>query len=211
MMSSVDPLVKALLAEAHETADQIILKAREKVRDTLLEQEKKGGDKAKEMVELIEANAQKKVIMNKQRYTATAEIKAEWSILEKEHAMVDKVLSRVNTELHNLIKEKPDDYLHVLESLIVEGGIILEVSDLEVILNERDSNLPLDLGKLGQKIGEKTGVKITIIKSAKKIDAMGGAVIQTPDGKIVLNHTFEGMMNSSKNEIRFKIAQILFK
>ena len=50
-MSSVDPLVKALLAEAHETADQIILKAREKVRDTLLEQEKKGGDKAKEMVE----------------------------------------------------------------------------------------------------------------------------------------------------------------
>ena len=39
-MSSVDPLVKALLAEAHETADQIILNARKKVRDTLNEQEK---------------------------------------------------------------------------------------------------------------------------------------------------------------------------
>ena len=210
-MSSVDPLVKALLAEAHETADQIILNARVKVRDTLNEQEKKGGDKAKEMVKLIEANAQKKVTINKQQYTASAELKAEWLILEKEHAMVDKVLSRVNTELHNLIKEKPDDYLHVLESLIVEGGIILGVPDLEVILNERDSHLPLDLGKLGQKIGEKTGLKITITKSAKKIDTMGGTIMQTPDGKIVLNHTFEGMMNSSKNEIRFKIAQILFK
>ncbi|MCK5346616.1 MAG: hypothetical protein KAR20_24570, partial [Candidatus Heimdallarchaeota archaeon] len=147
-MSSVDPLVKALLAEAHETADQIILNARKKVRDTLNEQEKKGGDKAKEMVKLIEANARKKVKINKQRYTASAEIKAEWLILEKEHAMVDKVLSRVNTELHMLIKEKPDDYLHVLESLIVEGGIILGVSDLELFLNERDSHLPLDLGKL---------------------------------------------------------------
>ena len=210
-MSSVDPLVKALLAEAHETADQIILNAREKVRDTLLEQEKKGGDKAKEMVKLIEANARKKVTINKQQYTASAEIKAEWLILEKEHAMVDKVLSRVNTELHNLIKEKPDDYLHVLESLIVEGGIILEVPDLELFLNERDSHLPLDLGKLGQKIGEKTGLKITITKSTKKIDTMGGAIMQTPDGKIVLNHTFEGFFQSSKNEIRFKIAQILFK
>jgi vacuolar-type H+-ATPase subunit E/Vma4 len=210
-MASVDPLAKALLAEAHETADQIILNARKKVRDTLNEQEKKGGDKAKEMVKLIEANAQKKVTINKQRYAASAELKAEWSILEKEHEMVDKVLSRVNTELHNLMKEKPDDYLHVLESLIVEGGIILGVSDLEVILNERDSNLPLDLGKLGLKIGEKTGLKITIIKSAKKIDAMGGAVIQTLDGKIVVNHTFEGMLSTSKNEIRYKIAQILFK
>jgi len=210
-MSSVDPLVKALLAEAHETADQIILNARKKVRDTLNEQEKKGGDKAKEMVKLIEANARKKVTINKQQYTASAEIKAEWLILEKEHQMVDKVLSRVNTELHNLIKEKPDDYLHVLESLIVEGGIILGVPDLELFLNERDSHLPLDLGNLGQKIGEKTGLKITITKSAKKIDAMGGAIMQTPDGKIVLNHTFEGMLNSSKNEIKFKIAQILFK
>jgi len=83
-------------------------------------------------------------------------------------------------------------------------------TDLEVILNERDSNLPLDLDKLAEKIGEKTGKKINVTKSAKKIDAIGGAIIQTTDGKIVMNNTFEAMLNNSEREISFKITQILF-
>jgi vacuolar-type H+-ATPase subunit E/Vma4 len=92
----------------------------------------------------------------------------------------------------------------------VEGGIILGATDLEVILNGRDSTLPLDLDKLAEIIGEKTGKKTNITKSAKKIDAIGGVIIQTTDGKIVLNNTFEGMLNNSESEIRFKIAQTLF-
>ncbi|MCK5346406.1 MAG: hypothetical protein KAR20_23510 [Candidatus Heimdallarchaeota archaeon] len=208
-MTSVNPLVEALLAEAHEAAKKIIQNAREKLRDTLNEQQKKGEDKAREVVKAIDAKTQKDLVINKLRQTASTEIKAKSMILQKEHAMIDNVLNQVNDELRRLIKT--DEYLPVLESLIIEGGIILESPDLELFLNEQDSTLPLDLGKLGKKIGDKTGMNVTIKKSAKNIDAMGGAIIHTTDGKIVLNHTFEGMMKNSKNEIRLKIAQILFK
>ncbi len=106
--------------------------------------------------------------------------------------------------------DKTEKYVHVLENLIVEAGIIVDATDLEMILNERDSILPLDLDKLAEKIGEEAGTKINITKPSKKIDAIGGAIIQTTDGKIVMNNTFEGMLKNSESEIRFKIAQILF-
>jgi vacuolar-type H+-ATPase subunit E/Vma4 len=129
-------------------------------------------------------------------------------ILEKKHALIENVLNQVKDELRTLTKT--DKYFHVLENLIVEAGVIVGATDLEVILNERDSTLSLDLDKLAEKISEKMGIKTKLTKTAKKIDAIGGAIIQTTDGKIVMDSTFEGRLNNFKNEIRFKISQILF-
>ncbi|MHA1521432.1 MAG: V-type ATP synthase subunit E [Promethearchaeota archaeon] len=206
---SVNPLIEALLTKAHETAEKIILNAKKKVKDTLKEQQNKGGDKAREVVMSIDTKAQNDFMTNMLRKTASSEIKAKWMILEKEHALIDNVINQVRDELRLLIKK--EEYLQILENLIVEGGIILEAPELEIILNERDSTLPLDMGKLGKIIGEKSSLNIKITKSAKKIEAIGGAIIQTTGGKIVVNNTFEGMLKNSESEIRYKIAQILFK
>ena len=207
-MTSADALIEALLSEAHETAEKIIQNVKKTVQVTLEEQRKKGRERAREIVISIDKKAQNDSVIVQLRDIATAESKAKWLILKKKHALIENVLNQVKDELYTRIKT--DKYANVLENLIVEGGIILGVTDLEVILNERDSTLPLDLDKLAEKIGEKTGKKTKITKSAKKIDAIGGAIIQTTDGKIVMNNTFEGMLHNSESEIRFKIAQILF-
>ncbi len=207
-MTSADTLIKALLFEAHETAEKIIQDVKKTVQGTIEEQRKKGRERARGIVISIDKKAQNDSEIIKLRDTASAESKAKWLILEKKHALIENVLNQVKNELRTLIKT--DKYVHVLENLIMEGGIIVGAIDLEVILNERDSTLPLDLDKLAEKIGEKTGIKTKITKSAKKIDAIGGAIIQTTDGKIVMNNTFESIINYSESEIRFKIAQILF-
>jgi len=207
-MTSAEALINALLSDAHETAEKIIQNVKKTVQVTLEEQRKKGRERAREIVISIDKKAQNDSVIVQLRDIATAESKAKWLILKKKHALIENVLNQVKDELYTRIKT--DKYANVLENLIVEGGIILGVTDLEVILNERDSTLPLDLDKLAEKIGEKTGKKTKITKSAKKIDAIGGAIIQTTDGKIVMNNTFEGMLHNSESEIRFKIAQILF-
>ena len=207
-MTSADALIEALLFEAHETAEKIIQDVKKTVQGTLEEQRKKGRERARGVVISIDKKAQNDSVITKLRDTASSESKAKWLILEKKHALIENVLNQVKDELLKMIKT--DKYIHVLENLIVEGGIIVGAIDLEVIMNERDSTLPLDLDKLAEKIGEKTGIKTKITKSAKKIDAIGGAIIQTTDGKIVMNNTFEGMLKNSESEIRFKIAQILF-
>lgn len=207
-MTSADAFIEALLSEAHETAEKIIQNVQKTVQGTLEEQRKMGRERAREIVISIDKKAQNASAIIKLRDIASAESKARWLILEKKHELIENVLNQVKDELHALIKT--DKYIHVLENLIVEGGIIVGVTELEVIFNERDSILPLDLDKLAEKIGEKTGTKTNITKSSKKIDAIGGAIIQTTDGKIVMNNTFESMLNNSEREIRFKITQILF-
>jgi len=207
-MTSADALIEALMSEAHETAEKIIEDVKKTVQGTLEEQRKKGRERAREIVISIDKKAQNDSLIIQLRNKTSAESKAKWLILEKKHELIENVINQVKDELRTAIKT--DKYLHILENLIVEGGIILDVTNLEVILNERDSILPLELDKLAERISEKTGIKTKITKSEKKIDAIGGAIIQTTDSKIVMNNTFEGMLNNSKSEIRFKIAQILF-
>lgn len=290
-MTSTDAIIDALLSEAHETAENIIQNAKKTVHDTLEEQRKKGRERAREIVTSINKKAQNESVIIKLRDTASAESKAKWLILEKKHALIENVLNQVTDELLTLIET--DKYLHILENLIVEGGTILDTTDLEVILNERDSTLQLDLDKLAEKIGERTGKKTIITKSEKIIDVIGGVIIQATgedkprdfyadnpslkliaetntitkfkkvykayaekqilpniedvfklkvledilnnfkkiksledriselsvkstsaimlgNGKIVMNNTFESMLNNSESEIRFKIAQTLF-
>ena len=207
-MTSADALIEALLSEAHETAEKIIKDAEKTVQNTLEEQRKKGRERARERVISIDNKAQTDSVIINLRDTASAESKAKWLTLEKKHVLIENVLNQVKEELRARIKT--DKYVHVLENLIVEGGIIVGETDLEVILNERDSTLPLDFDKLAEKIGEKIDKKTKITKSTIKIDVIGGAIIQTSDGKIIMNNTFEALLNNSEKEIKFKIAQILF-
>jgi vacuolar-type H+-ATPase subunit E/Vma4 len=207
-MSSPDALIEALLSQARKTAEKIIQDAKKTVQDTLKEQQKKGRESAQEKVILIGQKAQNNAVINKLRDKASTESKANWLILEKKHALIENVLNQVKDELQTRIKT--DKYVQVLENLIMEGCINIGETDLEVILSERDSTIPLDLNKLAENVGEKTGLKTKISKSAKKIDTIGGAIIQTIDGKIILNNTFEGMLKYSEREIRLKIAQTLF-
>ena len=207
-MTSADALIEALLSEARETAEKIIQDAKKTVQDTLKEQRKKGRESAREKVILIGQKAQNDAVINKLRDKASTESKANWLILEKKHVLIENVLNQVKDELRTQIKS--DKYVHILENLIVEGCINIGETDLEVILNERDSTIPLDLDKLAENVGEKTGLKTMITKSAKKMDAIGGAIIQTTDGKIIIDNTFEGMLKYSESEIKLKIAQTLF-
>ena len=207
-MTSADALIEALLSEARETAEKIIQDAKKTVQDTLKEQRIKGRESAREKTILINQKAQNDVVINKLRDKASTESKANWLILEKKHLLIENILNQVKDELRTLIKS--DNYIQVLENLIVEGCINIGETDLEVILNEKDSTIPLDLDKMAEIVGEKTGLKTIITKSAKKIDAIGGAIIQTINGKIIINNTFEGMLKYSEREIRLKIAQTLF-
>jgi vacuolar-type H+-ATPase subunit E/Vma4 len=176
---SADAIVEALLSEANETAEKIIKDTKKTAQNTLEEQRKKGRERAKEIVISIDKKAQNDSKIIKLRNTVSAENEAKWLILEKKQALIENILNQVKDELSTLIKT--DKYIHVLENFIVEGGIIVGKTDLDVILNERDSTLPLDLDKLAEMISKKTGKMTKITKSQKNIDAMGGAIIQTSD------------------------------
>ena len=207
-MTSVDVLIDAIITEAHETAEKIIQDAKEKALIILEEHRKKGQEQATEEVHSIGVNTRQECTIEYLRKTADAELKAKWMVLEKEHALVNKVLNDVKEELSKLIET--NQYIQILENLIVKGGISLGSPYIDVLLNTRDSSLPIDLNKLADQVNKKTGRHIHFTKTQYHIDTIGGVMLQTTDGKIVLDNTFEGIMKNSKSEIRYEIGQILF-
>jgi vacuolar-type H+-ATPase subunit E/Vma4 len=179
---SSDTLIETLLEEANIKAKNIIREAKALVQGRIEESRKRGKQRVMESIILINKKAQGDSALIKVRDMAKAQSKAKWLVLEKKHKLIESVLKRVKDELINLINT--ERYVHVLENLIVEGSIIVGARNMEVILGERDSSLPLDFDKISARVREEMGTKTKISKSEKKIDTIGGAIIQTIDRSI---------------------------
>jgi V/A-type H+-transporting ATPase subunit E len=93
------------------------------------------------------------------------------------------------------LSEIPDDrYNTIITQLMREGKKKLGSSCGVVISGERDR----EMAKM-----EKVPVKGIIATS-------GGVILQSEDGKIAIDNTFEGILKRKRNTIRIEVGQLLF-
>jgi len=187
---------KAIIKEAKKSAEMLIEKQRKLARHSA----------EKEVYSLLK-RAENAVAVIKGKVTTDIKRQAGWLVLSEKERLVTSVLSEVKNRLVNL--QKSEEYLPVLERLIVDAGIVLDGGTLEVVLNENDSSLPLKLNRLEEKIADGTGVK-TRLKISKQQTKAVGVIVKTVDGKIFVDNTFEAILSRRERELRLKIARILF-
>ncbi len=209
MESEMHGIVDRILDDSRKKAKSIIKEAR-KSADMMLEKQKesarqKAGEKVSSMLKKTESD------LATIRGTVFTDVrrKASWTVLYEKERLVTSVLDEVKTKLEALSQSKK--YISILESFVVDAGTVLGGGTLEVLLNKRDLTLPLKLNVLAKTIAEKTGKKTQLKLSKQKIEAFGGAVVKTVDGKIVADNTFEAILKRREKELRFKIAKILFR
>jgi vacuolar-type H+-ATPase subunit E/Vma4 len=209
MESEMHGIVDRILDDSRKKAKSIIKEAR-KSADMMLEKQKesarrKAGEKVSSMLKKTESD------LATIRGTVFTDVrrKASWTVLYEKERLVTNILDEVKTKLEALSQSKK--YISILETFIVDTGTILGGGTLEVLLNKRDSTLPLKLNVLAKAITEKTNKKTQLKLSKQKIEAFGGAVVKTVDGKIVADNTFEAILKRREKELRFKIAKILFR
>jgi len=209
MESEMHGIVDRILDDSRKKAKSIIKEAR-KSADMMLEKQKesarrKAGEKVSSMLKKTESD------LATIRGTVFTDVrrKASWTVLYEKERLVTNILDEVKTKLEALSQSKK--YISILETFIVDTGTILDGGTLEVLLNKRDSTLPLKLNVLAKAITEKTNKKTQLKLSKQKIEAFGGAVVKTVDGKIVADNTFEAILKRREKELRFKIAKILFR
>jgi len=140
---------------------------------------------------------------------ANGKIEANWVILSKKETWIDNVLNEAKNELKILTQSKK--YLPILEKLITEAGIILGGKELEVSMNKQDSTLPVKLDNIAKEISEKTGFKTKLRLSKEKLKVIGGAIVRTANGKVIMDNTFDDILVRREKDLRFEIAKILFK
>jgi vacuolar-type H+-ATPase subunit E/Vma4 len=207
-MESTRVITEMILEEAKKTAEHIVQEAQKSAEETVEKQRQLGVQKANESAQLVFKKAESEVELNKLRSMANAKIKANWVILSKKEAWIDNVLNEAKNKLRILTESK--EYISILEKLITEAGVILGGKELEVLLNEQDSALPLKLDDLAKEISERTGFETKLRLSEEKPKVIGGAIVRTANGKVIMDNTFDDILRRREKDLRSEIAKILF-
>jgi len=208
MKEETQRITDQILVDAREDAKSIVVEARKSAEMMIEEQRELGRQKAAERVTSILRKAKDEADVARGMVFTSIRRKAGWMVLSEKEQMIRKILDEAKTRLTALTRT--ERYVSELERLIVDAGIALGGGELEVVLNEHDSNLPINVKAMSKAISEKTANKTELELSSKRIKASGGAVVRTADGRVILDNTFEDMLRRREGDLRLKIANILF-
>ena len=204
----VQRITDQILQNARESAKSILIKAHKSVEMMIEKQKELARQNSLDEVSPILIKGEDEAEANRKTIIADAKKRVSWMVLSEKERLVTSVLEEVMNRLKAF--SQSENYLPYLQKLIVDTGIVLSGEKLEILLNEQDETLPLKLGMLTKKIIEKTGKETELMISNKKIKSLGGCVIRTHDGRIVIDNTFSDILKRREKELRFKIAKILF-
>ena len=209
MESEAQKVTDQILTDAKEDAKYIIIDARKEAEMMQERQGELGRQKAAERVSSIVGKARNESDITRGMVFTDIRRKAGWMILSEKERLITNVLDEAKSRLTALAKT--EKYMPELERMILDAGIALGGGELQVLLNERDSALPLKLNAISKAVSEKTGNRTELKLSKERTKASGGVVVKSTDGKVILDNTFEAMLKRRERELCLKIARILFK
>jgi vacuolar-type H+-ATPase subunit E/Vma4 len=207
MGTADNKILDRILNDARAERKAIIETAKKSAKMLVEKQRRLARHNAEKEVDSILKRAENEADVIKGKVITNIERQAGWLVLSEKERLVTNVLNEAKNRLLKL--QKSEDYLLVLEKLILDAGLVLGGGTLEVVLNENDSPLALKLNKLERKIANATSIKTRIIISKQQIKAVG-VIVRTVDGRIFVDNTFEAIIQRREKELRSKIARILF-
>jgi len=170
--------------------------------EKILEEAEKEAEKKYESI--INENKEK-LRTEEQQMIILFELEAKNRLLRAKEELIEEVYNRALNRLREYTLTK--DYMNCLLRLISEASRQISSNELIIQLNERDAQALTE--KLLLDFSRKIGVKL--VKSKKRIDCIGGVIVMNPDGRIVVDNTFENRLRMLKSSLRVKVAEILFQ
>jgi V/A-type H+-transporting ATPase subunit E len=200
-------LIKKILSDAEEEAKRIIDISKTKAEDIIKSKVKEAESKANEEAKLIIEEAEEKAKRITSTLISSAKIRANWSLLSERKKLIDETFERLKEELKDFTKTP--EYKEFLQSLIEKSVMIAGEEELEVMLNKEDLE-KISLKEISKRINDKLGKNIKLIKSTSSIDTIGGVIVKSKDGKILINNTFESIIRIKRKDLEPIISHILF-
>ena len=199
-------ILDLILKNAQEEAEHILKDAKKSAENTIEKQRQVARQSAEKRCRSLIKRAENDAEIIRGKVSTEIKRQAGWTVLSEKNHLIQNALDAVKNKLINL---KKTEYVPVLENLIVEAGTVLGGGPLEVLLTDKDSNLPLNFSKMKKQITNNTGVK-TQLKLSKEKSKDAGAIVKGQDGKIFEDNTFEAILKRRKKELTMKASKILF-
>ena len=189
------------MEDAERESKTTILRAEAQAEKILEEAEKE----AERKYESIINENKEKLRTREQRMIILFELEAKNKLLKAKEELIEEVYNKTLSRLREYTLT--EDYMNCLLRLISEASRQISSNELIIQLNERDYQALTEKRLLD--FSRKIGVKL--VKSKKRIDCIGGVIVMSPDGKIVVDNTFENRLRMLKSSLRVKVAEILFQ
>jgi vacuolar-type H+-ATPase subunit E/Vma4 len=207
MESSGKEILDRILKDAREKAESIIVDARKSAETVIEKQRQSARQNAEKKAASLLKRAANDADIIRGKVSTDIKRQAGWIVLSEKNRLITSVLNEAKKRLVNM--QKSEDYVTVLEKLIVHASTVLGGGMLEVVLNENDSKLAIKFDKLEKEISDRSGVRIQLEVSEQKTKDVG-VIVKTIDDQIFVDNTFEAILSRRERELRLKIARILF-
>ena len=198
-MSDVKNLTSKILKDAEERKESILKAANEERAKIIAKKEAIGKQEEEAMIEKAKNEAKTR----HERIVSGAELKARNEKLAAKQSVIDSVF---NQSIEELCKMSDDDMKKFIKDMILNSDI---TGDEKIILNQKGKSL-LDKSLLNTINSElKANGKKGELTVSDEVRTFKGGFILEKDG-IEINNTFEDLVNSSRDDLEFEVANVLF-
>lgn len=198
-MSDVKNLTSKILKDAEERKESILNAANEERAKIIAKKEAAAKMEEASMLEKAKIEAKTR----QERIVSSAELKARNEKLKAKQEVIDSVFEKSINELCSMSDE---DLKNFIKNMIINSDI---TGDENIILNEKGKSVVDNslLNEINSELKEK-GKKGELTISDEVRTFRGGFILEK-DG-IEINNTFEDLVNSSRDDLEFEVAQVLF-
>jgi len=202
-MEGAELIIQEINREAEQKIQYILREAQEEAEKIKAEARKRAEAKA----EWILRKAQTQAEIERQRIIANARLEVRKKRLQVQEELIQEVIKALRERLAELPE---DEYFAMIIDLAASA--IKELGSESVVVRSNERTLKMLSKKLDEfktALSEKLGrdVEVTI---GEPISTIGGVVVETPDGSVRVDNTFESRIERFEGELRAEIAKALF-
>ena len=202
-MEGAELIIQEINREAEQKI-QYLLSEAQREAEAIKEEARK---RAEARAEWILRKAQTQAEIEKQRIIANAKLEVRKKRLQVQEELIREVIEALKERLAELPDE---EYFAILVDLGAQAVRELGVDTVVLRSNERTLELlKTRLNDFKKAVAEKTGVKIKV-RRGKPINTIGGLLVESLDGSVRVDNTFEARIERFESELRAVIAKALF-
>ncbi len=184
------------------TAEKIIVQIKKDSENEIKQIIKNAAEQAKNIISNAKKEAEleaKKILLDGEQKSENIKkiliSKANQDIKRETMNAREKIIENCFTKAHHELSiMKGNNYENIVKKLIKDGRKKLGGKCSLLISRAADKTIAQDMG----------------ISIDGRIETSGGIILKSVDGKVTLDHTFDGILKREKDKIRRKVGRILF-
>jgi V/A-type H+-transporting ATPase subunit E len=200
MTSGLDAIRNAIIQRAEERAAEIVKEAEEE-RNRLLSEAR---EEAKNTSFRLLEDAKSEAEVRHEERLGSIRNDLRRRVLTKREELIDMAWGRATDELGAHVQTP--GYQSELKELAIATARLVEEDSFLVSANRRDLDT---LGNAKEQIEAALGHPGKTMALGKVLDCIGGIEVSDPEGKVVLDRTYESRIRRLRPELRSKLARIL--